>query len=424
MYQYRYLVCIWLMLYAQHMFTQDQLGQNAGGASFASQTPVADNEVKPLVDPLAGGSPDTVAAPDPSKSAALPWTPTPDAPPALPAEQAAPVMQPVPTGPVSAPISQPAPVAQVATPVVPTQTRGGASAASANQAPTVATVPQAPTPSTPQEQEDKIIEPKGIDTVDIKEPEGNWLFKRIWWEKSKEIYGKIRERVDKIVESRMHFFKERVKLDRDVLDPFYVEIGLDQGTLKESVAHLLGLLEKEHEAGSLSVAGEEKYAALREEKAAITKLGESVTSVQELDKKLDEALEKLMNQINLARSYESEAWQLLDQIAEELSDKKAREHYYAIATLWRNVKEIGNYIQGSFAQHFIQLAQASVKSVQNIKTIADLLEKKGFDLKQRVELNKKEDENQVEEEDEDIWPKKELGWGAWLWKKITDWFIG
>ena len=248
-------------------------------------------------------------------------------------------------------------------------------------------------------------------------------------EKSKEIYGKIRERVDKIVESRMHFFKERVKLARDVIDPFYVELGLDEGALQESTSYLLDLLKKDQDRdGTLSVGAQEKLAALQEEKAAITKLGESVTGVQDMGQKLDDALEKLMDQINLARSYESEAWQRLDKIAEELSDKKAREHYYAIATLWRNVKEIANYIQGPFAQHFIELAQASVQNVKNVKSIADLLQQKGFALKERIELQVKEDaEKHEEEEDEDIWPKKELGWGAWIWDMISapfSWLAG
>lgn len=400
MYQYRYLVCVWLAVCGQYMCAQDQSEQHSIGensASIESQTPIESNEVRPLVDPSAAESTAGEPASDAtSMGAVLPRTPTPEDQPvaSLPAEQSssAQTQSVEPTSPVPS-------------------------------SPVVGDVPQAPTPNIPADMAEKIIEPTGIDTVDVKEPEGNWLFKRIWWEKSKEIYGKIRERVDKIVESRMHFFKERVKLDRDVLDPFYVEIGLDQGALRESVDYLLGLFKKDlDEDGILSASAREKYAALQEEKAAITKLGESVATVQGLDHKLDETLEELMNQINLARSYESEAWQRLDQIAEELSDKKAREHYYAIATLWRNVKEIGNYIQGPFAQHFIQLAQASVQNVKSIKSIADLLQQKGFALKERVELTLKEDEKPSDDE-EDEWPvKKPIGWGAWLWDTLTGWF--
>lgn len=380
MYQLRIPVFIGLALFSQYIFAQDVQAHNAEAApsSVTLQTPVIE-EVRPVVDPLAAG-----AAPTPGAISES-----------------------------TAPVAQPANQSQeVASPVTPVPVE----------------LPPAPTPITPTKVEEKIIEPSGIDTVDVKEPEGNWLFKRIWWEKSKEVYGKIRERVDKIVESRMHFFRERVKLDREVLDPFYVDMGLDQGALKESVDHLLGLFKKDlDEDGALSPAAREKYAALQEEKAAITKLSESINSVRDLDKKLDDALEKLMNQINLARSYESDAWNYLNQIAEELNDKKAREYYYIIASLWRNVKEIGNYIQGPFAQHFIQLAQASVQSVKSIKSIADVLQQKGFALKERVELTLKDEEKP--EEDEDEWPVKKApqGWGAWAWDMITapfSWLTG
>lgn len=280
-------------------------------------------------------------------------------------------------------------------------------------------LPKAPEPVTPMDIEEKIVEPTGIDTVDLQDPQGNWLFKKIWWEKSKELYGKIRERVDKIVESRMHFFRERTKLDREVLDPFYAELGPDQRALTESVAHLERLLKRSDERESeLSEAGKEQLVALMEESAAIAKLSESTGLIHDINKRLDAALEKLMNQINLARSYESEAWQLLNKIAEELNDKKAREYYYVIASLWRNVKEIGNYIQGPFAQHFIQLAQSSVQNVKNVKSIAALLKQKGFALKERVELASKETEEQAEEEEE--WPvKKQLSWTDRLWNMIT-----
>jgi uncharacterized protein YoxC len=390
MYQLGYLVYIVLTLYGQSMVAQDQLNTNnvgADSAPVALQTLQSNDEVRPLIV-TSGEASEAVEHQDASHDHVLPRVPREN----------------VTAQDVTSPA---APSPQVI---------------SVNA---VDDAPNVPQPVKVEDMPEKIVEPKGIDTVDIKEPEGNWLFKRIWWEKSKEVYGKIRDRVDKIIESRMHFFKERVKLDREVIDPFYVEIGLDQGALQESVNFYLGLLQKDQEKdGELSPSAQEKILALQEEKAAVTKLGETVKTVQDLSQKLDDALERLMSQINLARSYEGEAWQRLDQIAEELNDKKAREHYYAIATLWRNVKDIGNYIQGPFAQHFIKLAQTSVQSVQNIKSIAGMLAQKGFALKERIELTAKEDEQADEDEDEYLLPKKELGWGAWVWKKITDWFVG
>src|ERR1700733_9711008 len=71
--------------------------------------------------------------------------------------------------------------------------------------------------------------PVGIDTVSLEDPQGNWLFKRIWWERAEERYEKIRLLVDAIWESRTIFFIKRNELDRNVLDPFYLNIGVSQG---------------------------------------------------------------------------------------------------------------------------------------------------------------------------------------------------
>lgn len=269
--------------------------------------------------------------------------------------------------------------------------------------------------------EESLGEPEGIHTVDINEPEGNWLFKRIWWEKSKDLFGKIREYVDKIVESRMHFFEERVKLDRGYLDPFYVEVGLDQGGLAEMTTHLLGLLKTERaDTGALQPHELEQYNLLLEEKVKVEKLRFAVTDVQKLSVGLDDALKNLMEQINRTRSYERQAWQLLNEIAEELSDKKAREHYYEIATLWRNVKDIGNYIVGPFSTHFIELGTTLVDRIKEIRSTMAALKEKGIELHKQVEneLESSCKNHENDEEDEEVYVPK-VGWISWFFQKLT-----
>lgn len=270
--------------------------------------------------------------------------------------------------------------------------------------------------------EESLGEPEGIHTVDINEPEGNWLFKRIWWEKSKDLFGKIREYVDKIVESRMHFFEERVKLDRGYLDPFYVEVGLDQGGLTEMTNHLIGLLKAERaDTGALQPHELEQYHLLLEEKAKVEKLRYAVADVQKLSVGLDDALKNLMDQINRTRSYEREAWRLLNEIAEELSDKKAREHYYEIATLWRNVKDIGNYIVGPFSSHFIELGTTLVERIKEIRSTMATFKEKGIELHKQVEdeieASCKTHEHDQDEDEQEYVPK--VGWFSWFFQKLT-----
>src|SRR5689334_7513565 len=68
----------------------------------------------------------------------------------------------------------------------------------------VVEAPVAPTsvPSTPEQNFDDIDEadaqeefveqknPEGIDTVSLEDAQGNWLFKRVWWERAEDRYGK------------------------------------------------------------------------------------------------------------------------------------------------------------------------------------------------------------------------------------------
>ncbi len=278
---------------------------------------------------------------------------------------------------------------------------------------------------TPEDLEDEIKDVEGLHTVGKNDPEGNWLFKRIWWEKSKNIYSKMRDRVDKIVESRIHFFSERVKLDRQYTDPFYVNIGFDQGALTEMVNHLSELLKLDREqVGMLNAKELEQYNLLLEEKNKLAVLQAAVTDVKQLDDALDDALQKLMQQVNLARSYERQAWQLLEAIAEELSDKKAREHYYVVATLWRNVKDVGNYIVGPFSQHFFEVG---TKVVQQIKTVEDIiteLRTKGVELSKEIESAHEACPEQEEQEIPEEEPVKKTGWISWIgglfsWKVIA-----
>lgn len=278
---------------------------------------------------------------------------------------------------------------------------------------------------TPEDLEDDIKDVEGLHTVGKNDPEGNWLFKRIWWEKSKNIYSKMRDRVDKIVESRIHFFSERVKLDRQYTDPFYVNIGFDQGALTEMVNHLSELLKLDREqVGMLNAKELEQYNLVLEEKNKLAVLQAAVIDVKQLDDALDDALQKLMQQVNLARSYERQAWQLLEAIAEELSDKKAREHYYVVATLWRNVKDVGNYIVGPFSQHFFEVG---TKVVQQIKTVEDIiaeLKTKGVQLSQEIESAHEACPEPEQEEIEEEELVQKTGWIKWIggffsWKIIA-----
>jgi hypothetical protein len=221
----------------------------------------------------------------------------------------------------------------------------------------------------------------GIDTVDISEPKGNWLYKRIWWEKAERLYEKIKNMTDQIYEARMIFFSRRTELDRNVLDPFYLSVGLNQGELTQILTYYTLFIDKERAANKELESKERQFFdMLVLEKKNLEALNSSVQNVLKLDQAIDTALMKLMEQINLSRNYERQSWNNFKDINRELSDKKAREDYYKMDTSWKNVNNINSYIASQFTQYFDELVNKIVQETEGIKSQVKALREKGIDI--------------------------------------------
>lgn len=332
--------------------------------------------------------------------------------------QAAPVAVPEPVEPsVSQPIEQPKPVEEAKPAELPKE---------------IEFKPQ------PQEAEDEDIEIKGIDTVDINEPKGNWLYKRIWWEKAERTYEKIKQLTDKILESRMSFFVKRNELDRLIVE-FYSDLGFKQGELTELVAFMTRQLEAERQTeGSLSEKERELLELLTQEKTNIEQLQQGNQNITKIDHALEDALMKLVEQLNQAKYYEQQAWENFKAINRELSDKKARELFYGMDTYYRNLNSINSYLSDAFAKYFDQLSLKLQQETDKIKTNAQALAEKGISLQSQALVMKKECKMPTKEEiqaSETEQPKSLLG-SLWGWIKtpfsaigtifggVSDWVAG
>jgi|SRR5579863_500180 len=230
-----------------------------------------------------------------------------------------------------------------------------------------------------------IEEIKGIDTVDLEESRGNWLFKRIWWERAEQKYEKIRLLVEKIIDSRMEFFEKRTHIDREILDPFKHGMGMEQGELKTIVDQLIAQLRQEqNKEGMLNVSERDLLQLLNNEKKSIEQLQGYLETITKLDVELDEALKKLLEQINVIRRYERDAWQQFKDIARVLSDTKARELYHNMDVAWTNIQEVQEYLQEPFKEHFDHLINMITTHVDFIKNTVQALKEKGIDLQARM----------------------------------------
>ncbi len=283
-------------------------------------------------------------------------------------------------------------------------------------------MPAAPATEQPApEEHPEDLEIKGIDTVDVAEPKGNWLYKRIWWEKAERTYEKIKQLADKILESRIVYYARRTDLDRNTLDPFYMGQGFSQGELSEVVTFLTEQLGQEHKEGALNEKEKDLLSALAEEKKNLDHLQKNIQSITNIDHALDDALLKLSEQLNQARFYEQQAWESFKAINRELSDKKARELYYGMDTYWRNLNNINSYISGPFSQYFDQLVDRVKGEVEKIKTTMGGLKEKGIDIQQQAQKLKMG--RTTESEEEMPQPEASSGFLGTIWGYLKAPFV-
>jgi hypothetical protein len=269
-------------------------------------------------------------------------------------------------------------------------------------------------------EEPEMQAPAGIDTVSLENPQGNWLYKRIWWERAEERYEKIRLLVDAVWESRTIFFVKRNELDRNVLDPFYLNVGIGQGELQIILSELVDFFEKHREQqGDLSEQERSLYDTIATEEEALKQLKQDVESVANLDHAIDDALGTLMNQINRVRQYERQAWENFKEIAHILNDTKARELYYMIEGAARNIKNISSYVEQDFFNHFSKLIEETTQHINRIQNQIESLKEKGVSFKRQTELLEQKQEQPEEEEEEEVAPKPKLSWFGWIMSGLS-----
>jgi|GEM_PF-2022038 len=263
-----------------------------------------------------------------------------------------------------------------------------------------------------------------IDTTTLAEPQGNWLFKRMWWERSLETYQKLKDLVDKIMDRRVEFFKQRSALDKDLFDTFYMELGMGLAEFSTIVQDLMDRLEKEQpQEEVMSQNRQTLLDSLRLEKATIEQVKKNIDGLKQVDNAIEDSLGIVIETINAVRRYERDGWDFFKEIGQLLNEKKARELFYRLDVAYQNVKQLSNYLEQSFASYFSALETRARSTVAQLHDQMNILKEKGIDLRTRVALLDQPEEvpEQVlsveqgqEEEEERV--KKPTSW----WRTIID----
>ena len=222
-----------------------------------------------------------------------------------------------------------------------------------------------------------------VDTFE-QEGSGNWLLKRVWWEKTEGVYEQIKQVFNEIMSARMDYTSQRNRLDRE-LDVSYGQIGLEEGELQDIIDYCLDFVKKEKPAqGFLSKQQEDLYNALQHKQHDLEQIKLDLKALQAIDQKIDEALDTLFKQIDVANQYEQKAWDNFKDIARELNDKIARKSYYETEGLLKDVQSVHSYITSQFSSYFNQTLQTARTHSQSISSQVQALKQAGVDLKKEA----------------------------------------
>ena len=266
-----------------------------------------------------------------------------------------------------------------------------------------------------------------IDTVDA-ESGGNWLNKRIWFEHAQDALHDIAQELSDILTSRQQYLETRNTLD-DLLEQTFIDLGFSQGRLDQLLSHLLDLIAKEQqERGDLSAAERALRHKIEVQQKDLEQLKLDLEALKNLDDSLDATVKRVIEQINLAGTYNKEAHDAFDQIP-NANEKKAHELYYKIDALLKDMLAIKAYLTGQLAQYLQQVNQNAHMHVAKLKSEVAAIQAKGLDFKKEIarferadisveERRAAERERQAREEE----PEPEPGFFGRAWDWLTGWF--
>ncbi|KIX85332.1 hypothetical protein J120_03450 [candidate division TM6 bacterium JCVI TM6SC1] len=240
-------------------------------------------------------------------------------------------------------------------------------------------ISQAPAPSL-ENPSPSTSEPFDIDTLGLTEPRGNWLLKRFWWNKAEDLYQDIKDLSDEALQTRQIFFTKRYDTTREIIDPLWTQLGANQIQLTDALTTITTWLEKQKNVQSDNEQRNLFLTTISAEQTTLEQIRKDIQTVIELDRALDQALSKLMDQLDLVRTYERKAWDNFKQITRELSDKSARQLYNAMITDEQNIRNIVEYIKSSLARYVSDVISRIGQKSKGIASAINMLEGKNITL--------------------------------------------
>lgn len=224
---------------------------------------------------------------------------------------------------------------------------------------------------------------QGLDTLGI-DSSGNWLEKRIWYQKAEQMFEEIRKSVERASDIRMKFVHE-VSVVGKHIDDFYEKVSFEKGQVDELLKALLGSLTTEEKVrgGDLSSAERDIKLQIHQHQQELESIETNMKMITSLDEQVEKTMIKAFNEIDACRSFENKAWNNFKDIGMELDDKKARTLYYEMDNFYKNIQKKMDYLQNNLYEYLVQqLASKITQTTSQIQTTVQGLKTKGMNLEE------------------------------------------
>lgn len=221
---------------------------------------------------------------------------------------------------------------------------------------------------------------------------GNWLNKRIWYERSQTIFDEIRVLVSTVTELRIQFSNE-VNAVGQKIDVFFETVNFVQGELDDKFKDMIVALDvKQKLVGDLVEEERALQASIKQALPAVDQIEKDIKLIGEVDKKIDQTFLQACKTIDECRDYETKSWDAFKAIAKELDDKKARNLYYQMNNYKQNIDQKSTYLKSTLLPYLHNVLVAKIeKNISAINRSVEALKIKGFDLEKIMKKNQEDD---------------------------------
>lgn len=250
---------------------------------------------------------------------------------------------------------------------------------------------------------------RNLDTIDVN-GSGNWLEKRIWYEKAQAAFDDILVLVNRVVDMRTQFLNE-VNAIGHKIDAFYVTIDFafsttdDSGKvqLNDKFKAILADLEFEQKLkGDLSEKERQLQLLIKQELSSIDQLEKNIKLIGDVDGKIEQTLMQAFKTIDECRDYESKAWATFKDIGKEIDDKKARNLYYEMRNFHENIDQKSNYLSSSLLPYLHNILVAKIESIIGIiNQSVEQLKQKGIEFSEIMKSEQEHDLTELKEREKE-----------------------